>query len=220
MTPRTTFQPFISDHSRFDNCRHLHPPNLPKPHRHHFAPSRSSSAVSGCGGVGGDALADLSTAATSTTTSTTHGVRRVILCTGKVYYHLMHARRARKVDDVVLGRVEELAPFPHHLVADWVRQFPGAEVCWLQEEPKNLGFWQFVQPRIQTALSTYDVGGGGGGGGGSSINGDDDEHRRDLSLTSSPRVRYIGRPAAQSPATGSVVKHLHEMKVLTDAAFA
>ena len=212
MTPRTCFQPFIADGSRFDNCKHLHPSGLRL-----CTKNQRQQAL-------GDGV-DVDEPAAS--------VKRVILCTGKVYYHLVHARRARKIVDVVLGRVEELAPFPHNLIAKWVRQYPNAEVCWVQEEPKNLGFWHYVQPRIETALRTFDRDHQGhhtddaDGEPLTEWHGTEEALSEGESQSTAPfadrsdvsyRVRYIGRPPAQSPATGSVVTHMSEMDTLFDQA--
>ena len=78
-------------------------------------------------------------------------VRRLLLCSGKVYYDLAKHRAEHKVHDVAIVRVEQLAPFPFDLVAEAVKSYPNAEVMWVQEEPRNMGGWAYVAPRIQTA---------------------------------------------------------------------
>ena len=78
--------------------------------------------------------------------------RRVVLCSGKIFYALSHARASRKMDDVALVRLEQLHPFPHDALAERLARFPNAEVVWAQEEPKNMGFWTFAKPRVDTAL--------------------------------------------------------------------
>ncbi|CAB0045182.1 unnamed protein product [Trichogramma brassicae] len=102
-------------------------------------------------------------------------VKRLIFCTGKVYYDLKKARAERKLDDsIAITRVEQCA------------KYPNAELVWSQEEHKNQGAWGYCQPRFQTAL------------------------------TGSRTVTYAGRPVAASPATGSKMQHLRELKQLLD----
>jgi 2-oxoglutarate dehydrogenase E1 component len=80
-------------------------------------------------------------------------VKRLILCTGKVYYDLADERDAQKRDDVYILRVEQLYPFPGDAVADYAKRFPNLEtIVWCQEEPKNAGSWFFVDPLIEEAL--------------------------------------------------------------------
>ncbi len=118
------------------------------------------------------------------------GVRRVLLCSGKVYYTLSAARAERELgDEVALVRVEQLYPFPADETLAAVGAYPQeAEVLWVQEEPQNQGAWPFVGPRLHHLLE--------GRG-----------------------VRYVGRPASASPATGSFKVHQAEEKALVDAAF-
>ncbi|CAM9577891.1 unnamed protein product, partial [Discosporangium mesarthrocarpum] len=111
---------------------------------------------------------------------------RLILCTGQLYYDLVEEReKARNMrthffgvgrKDIAIVRVEQLTPFPFDRVAEEVAQYPEAEVCWVQEEPKNMGAWTFVKPCIETASRE--------------LNGKE------------KRPGYIGRPTAAAPATG------------------
>jgi 2-oxoglutarate dehydrogenase E1 component len=119
-------------------------------------------------------------------------VRRVILCSGKVYFDLLAERRKRKIDDVAILRVEQLYPFPITRLGVRLAQYPNAEVVWCQEEPENMGAWHFVDRRIERALSGIDV--------------------------RSKRPVYIGRPESASPATGSLRTHLKEQADLVDRA--
>ncbi len=80
-------------------------------------------------------------------------IRRLVLCTGKVYYDLLDAREKEARDDVYLLRVEQLYPFPGDAVAEYAARFPHLEeIVWAQEEPKNAGAWTFVEPLIEEAL--------------------------------------------------------------------
>ena len=117
-------------------------------------------------------------------------VRRVILCSGKVYFDLVAERRKRKIDDIAILRIEQLYPFPFSRLGVRLSQYPNAEVVWCQEEPENMGAWSFVDRRIERALSGL----------------------------KSTRPIYIGRPEAASPATGSARTHVKEQADLVDRA--
>ncbi len=119
-------------------------------------------------------------------------VRRVVLCSGKVYFDLVAERRKRKIDDIAILRIEQLYPFPFTRLGVRLSQYPNAEVVWCQEEPENMGAWHFVDRRIERALA--------------SIEG---KARRPI---------YVGRMEAASPATGSARNHLKEQADLVDRA--
>ena len=119
-------------------------------------------------------------------------IRRVVLCTGKVYYDLYEEREERGIDDVYLMRVEQLYPFPARALIKELGRFEHAEFVWCQEEPKNMGAWFFVEPNIEWVLSHIGA-----------------RFRR---------PKYAGRPAAASPATGLMSKHLQELNQLLSEA--
>ena len=119
-------------------------------------------------------------------------VKRVIFCTGKVYYDLLEARREKKIDDIALVRVEQMYPFPAAEIGAQIKRYPNAEVTWCQEEPENMGAFQFLRPRIEAIL---------------------DEHNRDQY-----RLSYIGRPEAASPAAGYLKIHTREQQALVEQA--
>ena len=119
-------------------------------------------------------------------------VRRVILCSGKVYFDLLAERRKRRIENIAILRIEQLYPFPITRLGVRLAHYPNAEVAWCQEEPENMGAWHFVDRRIERSLSGIDV--------------------------SSKRPVYIGRPEAASPATGSLRTHLKEQADLVDRA--
>lgn len=124
-------------------------------------------------------------------------IQRVILCSGQIYYHLTNTRRSRRVKNVVLVRLEQISPFPHDLLTRIVSQYSNAEIVWCQEEPKNMGAWLYVRPRMETAL-------------------------RELCgrRNGTPReLKYIGRPVSASTATASFKIHRQESKEIIDAAF-
>jgi 2-oxoglutarate dehydrogenase E1 component len=79
-------------------------------------------------------------------------IRRVILCSGKVYFDLMEEREKREESRIQMLRLEQLYPFPESVLTEELRRFPGAEIIWCQEEPKNQGAWSFVAPRIEAMM--------------------------------------------------------------------
>ena len=121
-------------------------------------------------------------------------IRRVVLCTGKVYYDLYEDREKRGIDDVYLLRVEQLYPFPAKALVTELSRFPNADIVWCQEEPKNMGSWSFVEPYLEWVLSHA----------GSKVN----------------RARYCGRPASAATATGLMSRHLAQLQAFLDEAFA
>ena len=120
-------------------------------------------------------------------------IRRVVICSGKVYYDLHEEREKRGIDDVYLLRVEQLYPFPLKALVQELSRFKKAEVVWCQEEPKNMGAWNFVETYLEWVLEQ--VGG------------------------KSQRPRYAGRPAAAATATGLMSKHLAQLKAFLDECF-
>jgi len=78
-------------------------------------------------------------------------IRKLVICSGKVYFDLLAAREAKGLDDVAIARVEQISPFPMDKVQEDIVKYPNAEVIWCQEEPKNAGAWQYARPRIVTA---------------------------------------------------------------------
>src|SRR5271154_2723789 len=121
-------------------------------------------------------------------------IRRVVLCSGKVYYDLYEEREKRGIDDVYLMRVEQLYPFPLKALVRELARFKKAEIVWCQEEPKNMGAWTFVEPLLEWVLAQ--VGG------------------------KTKRARYAGRPAAAATAGGLMSKHLAQLKAFLDECFA
>ena len=119
-------------------------------------------------------------------------IKRVVLCSGKVYFDLYEEREKRGIDDVYILRVEQLYPFPARALITELSRFPQAEIVWCQEEPKNMGPWSFVEPNIEWVLNHIDA--------------------------RYHRARYAGRSAAASPATGLMSKHQQELQLLLNDA--
>ncbi len=115
-------------------------------------------------------------------------IKRVVLCSGKIYYDLYETREAENIDNVYLMRVEQLYPVPVRTLMTELSRFRNAEIVWCQEEPKNMGAWTFIGPNIEWVL-------------------DQIKHMV-------RHVRYTGRPASASTATGQMSKHLLEQKTL------
>jgi 2-oxoglutarate dehydrogenase E1 component len=119
-------------------------------------------------------------------------IRRVVLCTGKVYYDLLEDREKKGIDDVYLLRIEQLYPFPAKALLDELSRFQNAEIIWCQEEPKNMGAWAFIQPYVEWVF--------------------------DQMGRTGQRVRYTGRPASASTATGLMRTHLAQLQAFLDEA--
>ena len=119
-------------------------------------------------------------------------IRRVILCSGKVYFDLLEEREKRGLDDVYLLRVEQLYPFPTKALVTELSRFKQAEIVWCQEEPRNMGAWFFVDTFIEWVLNQIGA-----------------KHRR---------PRYAGRPAMAATATGLMSKHQAQLKALLEEA--
>jgi len=79
-------------------------------------------------------------------------VRKVVYCSGQVYYNLEAKREKEGHNDVAIVRVEQIAPFPFKSIAKTTARFPNAIQCWSQEEPKNAGAWAFIEPRFRAHL--------------------------------------------------------------------
>jgi len=118
-------------------------------------------------------------------------IRRVVLCTGKVYFDLMEEREKKNEPRVQMLRLEQLYPFPDGPLGQELERFPGAEIVWVQEEPHNQGAWHFVRHRIERLLDM---------------------------LGNPRRPRYVGRPEYASTAAGLMSDHNRELHALLDEA--
>ena len=119
-------------------------------------------------------------------------IRRVVICTGKVYYDLYEEREKRGIDDIYLLRIEQLYPFPTKALMTELSRFKQAEIVWCQEEPRNMGGWVFVDIFLEWVLNQIGA-----------------KHRR---------ARYAGRPASASTAVGQMSLHLAQLKHFLDEA--
>jgi multifunctional 2-oxoglutarate metabolism enzyme len=125
-------------------------------------------------------------------------VRRILLCSGKIYYDLVNKREELGRSDIAIIRLEQLYPFPLQRLTDILRRYSdAAELFWVQEEPENMGAWYFVEEQMQSIIWSAGTRG---------------PLRRQL--------RYVGRPAAASPAPGAHKVHHDQQEALVNEAFA
>jgi len=118
-------------------------------------------------------------------------VTRVVLCSGKVYYDLLAARREKKIANIAIVRVEQLYPFPKdHLEKELAKYPKASEVVWCQEEPRNQGAWYWIASR----------------------------HHLDTQLGNKQKMLLVSRPASSSPAVGYLAKHNEQQKALVESA--
>ena len=117
-------------------------------------------------------------------------IRRVVMCSGKVYYDLYEEREKRGINDVYLLRVEQLYPVPMKALLQELSRFKQAEMVWCQEEPRNMGAWHFIEPYLEWVLNQAGA--------------------------NNKRARYAGRPAAAATAVGVMSKHLSQLKSIFD----
>jgi 2-oxoglutarate dehydrogenase E1 component len=121
-------------------------------------------------------------------------IKRVILCSGKVYFDLIEQRAKTGRDDVYILRLEQFYPWPLKSLSNELKRFKNAELVWCQEEPKNMGGWQFVDPWLELTLERLSI--------------------------KAKRARYVGRPASASTAAGLMTRHLKELETFLTEAFA
>ena len=119
-------------------------------------------------------------------------VKRLVLCSGKVFYDLFEAREKNKLFNIKILRLEQIYPFPIKSLQEFISKSPQAEIIWCQEEPENMGSWSFIDRRLEKVLIDCNC-----------------KHMRPV---------YVGRPEAASPATGTMSRHLKEQKLLVNQA--
>ncbi len=117
-------------------------------------------------------------------------IKKVVLCSGKIYYDLIDAREKSKNDNIVFVRLEQLYPFPAKTLANVLKRYINSEFIWCQEEPKNMGAWNTVRNYIERTLEMINF--------------------RDIN------VKYVGRKASSSTATGNANKHLAQQKEILE----
>ena len=119
-------------------------------------------------------------------------IRRVVMCSGKVYYDLYEAREEKGADDIYLLRIEQFYPVPRKSLMQELKRFKQAEMIWCQEEPRNMGGWTFMRDEIEWACNQVGC--------------------------EQPRPKYAGRPPSAATATGLLAQHNKEKDALIAAA--
>ena len=117
-------------------------------------------------------------------------IERVVMCSGKVYFDLLEAREKSKNDRITIVRIEQLYPFPAKTLAKILKRYENADFIWCQEEPKNMGAWNTVRNYIDRTLEIIEF--------------------------KNCKVKYIGRNASSTTATGNYNKHLAEQKKIME----
>ncbi|KAI3771658.1 hypothetical protein L6452_02824 [Arctium lappa] len=121
------------------------------------------------------------------------GIRRLVLCSGKVYYELDEQRKSMKGKDVAICRVEQLCPFPYDLIQRELKRYPNAEIVWCQEEPMNMGAYAYIAPRLATSM-------------------------KELGRGNIDDIKYVGRAPSAATATGFYGVHGKEQSELVQEA--
>ena len=121
-------------------------------------------------------------------------IKRVVMCSGKVYYDLLEERDRRGISDIYILRFEQFYPFPAISAVKELERFKNAEMVWCQEEPKNQGGWSFMEPNLEWVLSRINA--------------------------EASRPRYIGRASSASPATGLASTHKNQQEALINEALS
>lgn len=121
------------------------------------------------------------------------GIKRLILCSGKIYYELDEERRRLQRKDVAICRVEQLCPFPYDLVQRELKRYPNAEIVWCQEEPMNMGAYSYITPRLTTAMTA-------------------------LGRGKYEDIKYVGRAPSAATATGFSQLHVKEQREVLETA--
>ena len=121
-------------------------------------------------------------------------IKRVVMCSGKVYYDLLEERDRRGISDIYILRFEQFYPFPAISAVKELERFKNAEMVWCQEEPKNQGGWSFMEPNLEWVLSRINA--------------------------AASRPRYIGRASSASPATGLASTHKNQQEALINEALS
>jgi 2-oxoglutarate dehydrogenase E1 component len=118
-------------------------------------------------------------------------IKQLLLCSGKIYFDLAKYKQENKRDDVAIVRFEQIYPLPYGQVRDLLKRYSGAEVTWVQEEPRNIGCWSFISEQFI--------------------------YNEELNVNT--KLKYVGRVAAASPATGFKYVHEREQAELVEQAF-
>jgi 2-oxoglutarate dehydrogenase E1 component len=119
-------------------------------------------------------------------------ITKVVFCSGQIYYDLVDQREKQQISNIAIVRLEQIAPFPYDKIQEIANKYKNAPIQWVQEEPMNLGAWDYVQPRFETALSPLGV----------------------------APVTIVSRPPHAAAATGYMSVHMAELTKLLEQAMA
>ena len=117
-------------------------------------------------------------------------IKKVVMCSGKIYYDLIEERERTKNNDIVFVRIEQLYPFPAKTLAKVLKKYKKAKFVWCQEEPKNMGAWNTVRNYIERTLEMINF--------------------KDIN------IKFVGRSASATTATGNANKHLAQQKEILE----
>ncbi len=117
-------------------------------------------------------------------------IKKVVMCSGKIYYDLIEEREKTRRDDIVFIRLEQLYPFPAKTLANVLKKYKKAQFIWCQEEPKNMGAWNTVRNYIERTLEMINL--------------------KDIN------IKFVGRSASSTTATGNANKHLAQQKEILE----
>eukprot|EP00606_Chrysophyceae_sp_TOSAG23-5_P001557 GSChrysophyteH2.ASY1.ANO1.599.1 assembled CDS len=123
-------------------------------------------------------------------------IKKVILCSGKIFYQLFHMRESKGIRDTTFVRLEQIAPFPYDIMSTVIARYPEAEMVWCQEEPKNMGAYFYVKPRLATAMADLEKEGG----------------------PAERPLKYVGRMPSGAPANGGMKQHLSDQREILQKA--
>ena len=123
-------------------------------------------------------------------------IKKVILCSGKIFYQLFHMRESKGIRDTTFVRLEQIAPFPYDIMSTVIARYPEAEMVWCQEEPKNMGAYFYVKPRLSTAMADLEKEGG----------------------PAERPLKYVGRMPSGAPANGGMKQHLSDQREILQKA--
>lgn len=135
-------------------------------------------------------------------------IRRVVFCSGKIFYHLYHGRQSgyngSAIKDVTIVRLEQIAPFPYDQISPLLLRYKNADIVWCQEEPKNMGAYNYVKARLETSMDALEK-----------------NATRDPIMMGYKKkpIIYVGRAAAGAPATGGIKQHQIDQRNIINGAF-
>jgi len=128
-------------------------------------------------------------------------MKRIIFCCGKIFYHLYHERELLKIKNIIIIRIEQLSPFPYDLIIPILQQYKYADIIWCQEEPKNMGAYSYIKPRLETAMrDVIDK---------ENLN---NNNNNEVEKFQRKVIQNIGRSSLAESASGGMKEHIDDQK--------